>query len=467
MPALAPTISEGTLAKWLVREGDVVEVGTILAEIETEKATMEIEAQDTGCILRLLVAQGSQGVKVNTPIALIEPNSAHPIGPDHTQATADPSVMSAQHEASGPDSGCRPTDPVQAQESQPPPVQPPPVQPQPVQPQPAQPLTVRRLTMREAIRDAMAEEMRRDRDVFLIGEEVAQAQSAFKVSQGLVEAFGQRRVVDTPITGHAVAGLAVGAAFAGLKPIVEVMNWSFAMQAMDQIVNSAAKTRYRSGGHVSCPIVFRGPNGAAPRVGAQHAQCFSAWYAHVPGLKVVAPHSAADAKGLLKAAIRDPDPVILLESEPLYGRTDDVPQDPEWVVPIGKAQVVRDGDEVTVVSFGRAMDCVMAAADDLNQEGIAAEVVDLRSLRPIDWPAILRSVRKTGRLVTVEDGWPVGSIGSQICAHVATEAFSSLRAAPLKVTGADVPMPYAANLERVALPAKADVVGSIKRVCRA
>ena len=446
MPALSPTMEEGKLAKWLVEEGQTVKAGDIIAEIETDKATMEVEASDEGKVSKLLVAEGTEGVKVNTPIAVLDgEGGAAPPKTAAPPAAAKPSVPSA------------PTARVPAS---------PPAQVAVAEPAIAPGMEMITQTMREALRDAMAEEMRRDANVFLMGEEVAQYQGAYKISQGLLEEFGPKRVIDTPITEQGFAGIGVGAAMAGLRPIVEFMTWNFAMQAIDQIVNSAAKTLYMSGGQMGCPIVFRGPNGAAARVAAQHSQCYSAWYAHVPGLKVVAPSNPADAKGLLKSAIRDPNPVLVLENEILYGSHGPVPKG-EWIVPIGKARLARAGRDVTIVSFARGMVYALEAAEQLAGEGIEAEVIDLRSLRPLDLATIVESVKKTNRLVTVEEAWPVCSVGSEICAQVAMQAFDYLDAPPAKVSGADVPMPYAANLERLALPSAAQVVEAVKAVCYA
>jgi pyruvate dehydrogenase E1 component beta subunit len=443
MPALSPTMEEGKLAKWLVEEGQTVKAGDVIAEIETDKATMEVEASDEGKVSKLLVAEGTEGVKVNTPIAVLDgEGGATPAKTVPPPAPAKPSAPSAPARAS------------------------PAVQPVASQPAIAPGMEMITQTMREALRDAMAEEMRRDGNVFLIGEEVAQYQGAYKISQGLLEEFGPKRVIDTPITEQGFAGVGVGAAMAGLRPIVEFMTWNFAMQAIDQIVNSAAKTLYMSGGQMGCPIVFRGPNGAAARVAAQHSQCYSAWYAHVPGLKVVAPSNPADAKGLLKSAIRDPNPVLVLENEILYGAHGPVPKG-EWIVPIGKARVARAGSHATIVSFARGMVYALEAAEQLAGEGIEAEVIDLRSLRPLDLATIVESVKRTNRLVTVEEAWPVCSVGSEICARVAIEAFDYLDAPPAKISGADVPMPYAANLERLALPSAAQVVEAVKAVCYA
>ncbi|MEM9029707.1 MAG: pyruvate dehydrogenase complex E1 component subunit beta [Pseudomonadota bacterium] len=453
MPALSPTMEEGKLAKWLVKEGDAITSGMIIAEIETDKATMEVEAVDEGKLGQILIAEGTEGVKVNTPIAVILGDgenasdiSAAPPPPvaSNNGAAAPPMTAVATPELGGPTGA--PTPVAQAD----------------TEIAPGTEMVT--LTMREALRDAMAEEMRRDGDVLLMGEEVAQYQGAYKVSQGLLDEFGDKRVIDTPITEQGFTGVGVGAAFAGLKPIVEFMTWNFAMQAIDQIINSAAKTLYMSGGQMGCPIVFRGPNGAAARVAAQHSQCYSAWYAHCPGLKVVAPSNASDAKGLLKSAIRDPNPVLVLENEILYGTSGDVPKLDDWLVPIGRARIARSGDHVTIVSFLRGMVFALEAADRLADEGIQAEVIDLRTLRPIDWDTILTSVRKTNRLVTVEEAWPVCSVGSEICAQAAIQAFDHLDAPPAKVSGADVPMPYAANLERLALPTADQVVQAAKSV---
>jgi pyruvate dehydrogenase E1 component subunit beta len=451
MPALSPTMEEGKLAKWLIAEGQAVKPGDVIAEIETDKATMEVEAVDEGKVSRLLVPEGTEGVKVNTPIAVLDGEAG---------AAAPPSPrLRGEGRGEG-----------QPQAPTPAPVAAPSAAFAGASPLPTpeaawgEGATITQ-TMREALRDAMAEEMRRDQDVFLMGEEVAQYQGAYKISQGLLEEFGDRRVIDTPITEQGFAGIGVGAAFAGLKPIVEFMTWNFAMQAIDQIVNSAAKTLYMSGGQVSCPIVFRGPNGAAARVAAQHSQCYSAWYAHVPGLKVVAPSNPADAKGLLKSAIRDPNPVLVLENEVLYGSHGPVPKGEDWVVPIGKARIARPGAHVTIVSFARGMVHALEAAEQLAKEGIEAEVIDLRTLRPLDLETVIASVKKTGRIVTVEEAWPVCSVGSEICAQVAMQAFDYLDAPPAKVTGADLPMPYAANLEKLALPNAAHVIEAVKAVC--
>jgi pyruvate dehydrogenase E1 component beta subunit len=448
MPALSPTMEEGTLAKWLVKEGDEVKSGDILAEIETDKATMEFEAVDEGTIGEILVVEGTEGVKVNSPIATLladgesagaapkkKKDAALPAGEDH-KAVADKGAA-----------------PVAAPKTE--------VAADPEIPEGTEFVNQ---TVRDALRDAMAEEMRRDELVFLMGEEVAQYQGAYKISQGLLEEFGERRVIDTPITEHGFTGLGIGAAFDGLKPIVEFMTWNFAMQAMDQIINSAAKTRYMSGGQMSSPIVFRGPNGAAARVGAQHSQDYSAWYASVPGLKVIAPYFAADAKGLLKAAIRDGSPVIFLENEIVYGRSFPVPKLDDFVLPIGKARICRPGKDVTIVAYSITVGQALEAAEKLAEEGIDAEVIDLRTLRPLDMDTVIASVKKTNRIVTFEQGWPVCSIGSEICAQVAQEVFDYLDAPPTKVAGKDVPMPYAANLEKLALPTVDDLIAAVKSV---
>jgi pyruvate dehydrogenase E1 component beta subunit len=449
MPALSPTMEEGKLAKWLVKAGSQIKPGDIIAEIETDKATMEVEAVDEGTVSELLIEEGTDKVKVNTPIATVVAE-----GEGNGAAKPAPAVKSSQAE-SKPAAAAAPAAP------------PPPSAPAILDTSVAPGTEMINQTMREALRDAMAEEMRRDPDVLLMGEEVAQYQGAYKVSQGLLDEFGPRRVIDTPITEQGFAGIGVGAAMAGLKPIVEFMTWNFAMQAIDQIINSAAKTLYMSGGQMGAPMVFRGPNGAASRVAAQHSQCYSSWYAHVPGLKVVIPSNPADAKGLLKSAIRDPNPVLVLENEMLYGVSGPVPKVDDWLVPIGKARIARPGTDVTIVSFARGMNYALAAAETLAGEGIEAEVIDLRSLRPIDWETILASVRKTNRLVTVEEAWPTCSIGSEICAQVAIQAFDYLDAPPAKVNGADVPMPYAANLEKLALPNADQVVAAVKSVCYA
>ena len=433
MPALSPTMEEGTLAKWFVKAGDAVRSGDVIAEIETDKATMEVEAVDEGVIEAILVPEGTEEVKVNTPIARLgAAQGAPPPGPAPAPVAA---------------------------------VAPPPETP-PARPADApSPPAGRRSTVRDALRDAMAEEMRRDETVFLMGEEVGQYQGAYKVSRGLLEEFGPRRVIDTPITEHGFAGLGVGAAMAGLKPIVEFMTFNFAMQAIDQIINSAAKTLYMSGGQITCPIVFRGPNGAAARVAAQHSQDYSSWYAHVPGLKVVAPYDAADAKGLLKAAIRDPNPVVFLEHEMLYGQEFDVPDDPDWTVPIGQALVRRPGRDVTLTAHSRMVGLALEAAEVLSKQGIEAEVVDLRTLRPLDHATILESVKRTNRIVSVEEGWAPMGVGAEIIARVVAEAFDWLDAPPLRVAQADTPLPYAANLEALALPSVERIVEAALKVC--
>ncbi len=449
MPALSPTMEEGKLARWLVKEGDTVKSGDILAEIETDKATMEFEAVDEGRIGKILVPEGSEGVKVNAPIATLLADGESASTAPAAKKTV-PEIKTKSAPAAKPVQDNAPVVPKFAAPSD------------PDLPEGTEMVT---MTVRDALRDAMAEEMRRDELVFLMGEEVAQYQGAYKISQGLLDEFGERRVIDTPITEHGFAGLGVGAAFDGLKPIVEFMTWNFAMQAMDQIVNSAAKTRYMSGGQMQSPIVFRGPNGAAARVGAQHSQDYSAWYASVPGLKVIAPYSAADAKGLLKAAIRDPNPIIFLENEIMYGRSFPVPKIDDFVLPIGKARIVKQGKDVTLVSYSISVATCEEAAAKLAEMGIDAEIIDLRTLRPLDMDTVLASVKKTNRIVTVEQCWPVCSIGSEIAARVALEAFDYLDAPPTKVTGKDVPMPYAANLEKLALPTVDDVIAAAKAVC--
>ena len=446
MPALSPTMEEGKLSKWLVKEGDTVKSGTILAEIETDKATMEFEAVDEGKIGQILVAEGTEGVKVNSPIAtLLADGEAPGAAPAKKAAKAD-APKEAKSDAPKSESAAPK---VQAA----------------ADPEVPEGTEMVMTTVRDALRDAMAEELRRDELVFLMGEEVAEYQGAYKISQGLLEEFGARRVIDTPITEHGFTGLAVGAAFDGLKPIVEFMTWNFAMQAMDQIINSAAKTRYMSGGQMSCPIVFRGPNGAAARVAAQHSQDYAAWYASVPGMKVIAPYSAADAKGLLKAAIRDPNPVCFLENEILYGKSFPVPKLDDYVLPIGKARICRAGSDVTIVSYSITVGQALEAAEKLAADGIEAEVIDLRTLRPLDMDTVLESVKKTNRIVTFEQAWPVCSIGSEVCSRVALEAFDYLDAPPTKVSGKDVPMPYAANLEKLALPTVDDLIEAVKAVC--
>ena len=445
MPALSPTMEEGTLAKWMVKEGDVVAAGDIIAEIETDKATMEFEAVDEGIIGQIIVAEGSENVKVNSPIATIlaegEPAAAQP-----SAAPPAPSQAEAPAPAAAPAKAATAA-----------------LAPN-TAPDWPEGTKLKQQTVREALRDAMAEEMRQDQNVFLMGEEVGEYQGAYKISQGLLDEFGEKRVIDTPITEHGFAGIAVGAAFGGLRPIVEFMTFNFAMQAMDQIINSAAKTLYMSGGQMGAPMVFRGPNGAAARVGAQHSQDYAAWYAHIPGLKVAMPYSASDAKGLLKSAIRDNNPVIFLENEILYGRSFDVPDIEDFTVPFGKARVWREGTDVTIVSFGIGMQYALEAADKLAEQGISAEVIDLRSLRPIDYDTVLASVQKTNRCVTVEEGFPVGAIGNHLSAVIMQRAFDYLDAPVINCTGKDVPMPYAANLERHALITTDEVIAAVHSV---
>src|SRR5579863_405355 len=450
MPALSPTMEKGNLAKWLKREGEAIKSGDVIAEIETDKATMEVEATDEGTLGRILIPEGTADVAVNTPIATI-------LADGETAADLAKEPAPAKPAAEAPAAVAK-EEPAHAAPAAPSAV----AEPDPEVPAGTEMVT---MTVRDALRDAMAEEMRRDPTVFLMGEEVAEYQGAYKVSQGLLEEFGAKRVIDTPITEHGFAGLGIGAAFNGLRPIVEFMTFNFAMQAMDQIINSAAKTRYMSGGQMSCPIVFRGPNGAAARVAAQHSQDYSAWYASVPGLKVIAPYFAADAKGLLKAAIRDPNPVIFLENEIVYGKSFPVPKLDDFVLPIGKARICRAGRDVTIVAYSITVGQALEAAEKLSANGIEAEVIDLRSLRPLDMDTVLESVKKTNRIVTIEQAWPVCSIGSEICSRVALEAFDYLDAPPTKVSGKDVPMPYAANLEKLALPTVEDVVRAVKSVC--
>ena len=441
MPALSPTMTEGKLARWLKKAGDTVKAGDVIAEIETDKATMEVEAVDEGTLSQILVEEGTEGVAVNTPIAVL--NGA--------EGVVLPAPMPV----------ARPVAPVPASAPAAAPVSAPVSAPVAEDKDwgPAAPITVR-----EALRDAMAAEMRRDTDVFLLGEEVAQYQGAYKISQGLLDEFGPKRVIDTPITEHGFTGMAVGAALNGLRPIVEFMTFNFAMQAMDQIINSAAKTLYMSGGQMGCPIVFRGPNGAASRVAAQHSQCYASWYAHCPGLKVVSPWSSADAKGLLRAAIRDPNPVIFLENEILYGQTFNCPMDPDFILPIGKAKIERAGEHVTIVAFSRMVTVALAAADALAGQGISAEVINLRTLRPLDTETIVASVKKTSRLVSVEEGWPYAGIGAEVAMTAIEHCFDYLDAPPVRVHGLDVPLPYAANLERLALPQPEWVVDAVKKL---
>ena len=451
MPALSPTMTEGKLAKWHVKVGDEVKSGQVICEIETDKATMEVEAVDEGTVAKLLVEEGTEGVAVNTPICILA-------GEGEGAADAETPAPTAKAEApkeEAPKSDEKPK--AEAAPAAPAVVAP--------APEPEWKGGTQHMTVREALREAMAAEMRADGSVFLMGEEVAQYQGAYKVSQGLLEEFGDKRVIDTPITEHGFAGLGVGAAFGGLKPIVEFMTFNFAMQAIDQIINSAAKTHYMSGGQMTCPIVFRGPNGAASRVAAQHSQCYASWYAHVPGLRVLAPWSAADAKGLLRAAIRDPNPVIFLENEILYGQSFDVPEDPDFVLPIGKAKIERAGKDVTIVAFSIMVGKALQAAEELAKLGIDAEVINLRSLRPFDTETIVQSVKKTNRLVSCEEGWPFAGIGSELSALMMEHAFDYLDAPVKRVAGLDVPLPYAANLEKMALPQSSHIVEAARAVC--
>ncbi len=473
MPALSPTMEKGNLAKWLKKEGDAVKSGDVIAEIETDKATMEVEAVDEGTLGKILVPEGTNDVAVNTPIAMIlaEGEDASALkgngGAPSRQApkAEQPSRQEKAAESAPPAVTAEPAQKAQAPApaktgtAKPPSAD---IQPEPEVPEGTELVT---MTMREALRDAMAEEMRRDPDVFVMGEEVAEYQGAYKVTQGLLEEFSAQRVIDTPITEHGFAGVGIGAALAGLKPIVEFMTFNFAMQAMDQLINSAAKTRYMSGGQVRVSIVFRGPNGPASRVAAQHSQDYSAWYSHIPGLKVIAPSTAADAKGLLKAAIRDPNPVIFLENEILYGHSSPVPKLDDYVLPIGRARVVRSGNDVTLVAWSMGMTYALKAAEELAKDNIEAEVIDLRTLKPMDTATILESVKKTGRLVTVEEGWKQSGVGAEIAARVTEGAFDYLDAPVARVCGKEVPMPYAANLEKLALPSVAEVVEAAKAVC--
>ena len=452
MPALSPTMEEGKLAKWLVKVGDTVKSGDVLAEIETDKATMEVESVDEGVVREILVAEGTEAVKVNTPIALVlaEGESAGE-APTAAPAAAEepaPSMVQAEAQAAAPAAAVPAAPKFEAQ----------------ADPDLPEGVEMVELTVRQALNEAMAEEMRANPDIFIMGEEVAEYQGAYKVTQGLLQEFGPQRVVDTPITEHGFAGLAVGAAFAGLRPIVEFMTWNFAMQAIDQIINSAAKQLYMSGGQVTAPMVFRGPNGVASRVAAQHSQDYSAWYSHVPGLTVIAPYSAADAKGLLKAAIRSPNPVVFLENEILYGSTGLVPKVDDYVLPIGKARIARKGADVTIVSFSMGMRYATQATEKLVAAGVDVELIDLRTLRPMDSDTVIESVKKTGRLVTVEEGWPQGGIGAELSARVSEQAFDYLDAPVLRVTGKDVPMPYAANLEKLALPNVDEVIAAVNAV---
>jgi pyruvate dehydrogenase E1 component beta subunit len=459
MPALSPTMEKGNLAKWLKSEGDKVKAGDVIAEIETDKATMEVEAVDEGTLGKILIPEGTADVAVNTPIAVIlgEGEDASAVK-DAAKPASQPAQQPKAADSAKPQAEQAPAEPKSAVAVPPQPQ----TQPEPDVPEGTEMVT---MTVREALRDAMAEEMRRDDTVFVMGEEVAEYQGAYKVTQGLLQEFGAQRVVDTPITEHGFAGLGVGTALAGLKPIVEFMTFNFAMQAMDQLINSAAKTRYMSGGQIGASVVFRGPNGAAARVAAQHSQDFSAWYSHIPGLKVIAPYTASDAKGLLKAAIRDPNPVIFLENEILYGQSFPVPKLDDFVLPIGKARIARAGNDVTIVSFSMGMTYALKAAEELAKDGIDAEVIDLRTLRPMDTDTVIESVKKTGRIVTVEEGWPQAGIGAEIAARVMAGAFDYLDAPVTRVSGKDVPMPYAANLEKLALPSVAEVVEAAKAVC--
>ena len=435
MPALSPTMEEGTLSKWLVKEGDLILAGDLLAEIETDKATMEVEAVEEGKIGKLLVSEGTEGIKVNTPIAIMINSN------DEVKAETDlmPNTTTTETQKSKSKDETKENYPIEPNLSL--------------------------ITVREALRNAMAEEMRLDKKVFVMGEEVAEYQGAYKVTQGLLEEFGEKRVYDTPITEHGFAGLGVGAAFGNLRPIVEFMTFNFAMQAIDQIINSAAKTLYMSGGQMGCPIVFRGPNGAASRVAAQHSQCYASWYAHCPGLKVVSPWSSSDAKGLLKSAIRDPDPVIFLENEVMYGQSFNCPDSEDFLIPIGKANIEKEGNDVTIIAFSIMVGRSIEAANILKENGINAEVINLRTLRPLDTETIINSVKKTNRVVTCEEGFPFSGIGAEISAMITEKAFDWLDAPIIRVTGKDVPMPYAANLEKLALPQVEDIVKACKNVC--
>ena len=442
MPALSPTMEEGKLSKWLIKEGDKVSAGDIIAEIETDKATMEFEAVDDGIVTKILVVEGAEGVLVNSPIAII------------TDETIDVSVSKKVHEKDI-QTGTKPSKAKVSNQAKP---------TYDKEPEWGPDVQTKTQTVREAIRDAMAEEMRRDETVYLMGEEVAEYQGAYKVSQGLLDEFGAKRIIDTPITEHGFSGIAVGSAFAGLRPIVEFMTFNFSMQAIDQIINSAAKTRYMSGGQMGAPMVFRGPNGAAARVGAQHSQDYAAWYTHIPGLKVVQPYSASDAKGLMKTAIRDDNPVIFLENEILYGKSFEVPLLEDYTVPFGKARIWCEGTDATIVSFGIGMQYALEAATKLEADGVSVEVIDLRTLRPIDYETIINSIEKTNRCVTVEEGFPVGSIGNHLSAFIMEKAFDYLDAPVINCTGKDVPMPYAANLEKLALTTSDEVINAVKKV---
>ncbi|MBI74339.1 MAG: pyruvate dehydrogenase complex E1 component subunit beta [Oceanicaulis sp.] len=463
MPALSPTMEEGTLAKWLIKEGDSVESGDVIAEIETDKATMEVEAVEEGVVAKLLVEEGTEGVKVNSPIAMLAEEGENPDEIEAPEAGSESAAASSASDENGSDETQDETpdapegEPVFVDHSA----------PDASDPELPEGTKMVETTVRDALRDAMAEEMRRDETVFVMGEEVAEYEGAYKVTRGLLAEFGPKRVVDTPITEHGFAGLGVGAAFNGLKPIVEFMTFNFAMQAIDQIINSAAKTLYMSGGQMGCSIVFRGPNSAASRVGAQHSQDYSAWYANVPGLKVIAPYDAADAKGLLKAAIRDPNPVVFLEHELIYGETFDVPDTDDWVLPIGKAKIRRTGKDVTITAHSRMVGFALEAAEKLAEEGIDAEVIDLRTLRPLDTETVVNSVKKTNRIVCAEEGWGRMGVGAEIAAVVTAEAFDYLDAPPARVHQADVPLPYAGNLEKLSLPGVEDIVKAAKAVCYA
>lgn len=442
MPALSPTMEEGTLSKWFIKEGDKVSAGDIIAEIETDKATMEFEAVDEGTVTKLIVTEGTDGVLVNSAIALITD--------ENSEDAIDKNVSIEKVQTDTNLSKAKVTNQVKPLQDN--------------EPEWGSTIQTKTQTVREAIRDAMAEEMRRDETVYLMGEEVAEYQGAYKVSQGLLDEFGSKRVIDTPITEHGFTGIAVGSAFAGLRPIVEFMTFNFSMQAIDQIINSAAKTLYMSGGQMGAPMVFRGPNGAAARVGAQHSQDYAAWYTHIPGLKVVQPYSASDAKGLMKTAIRDDNPVIFLENEILYGRSFEVPLSADYTVPFGKARIWREGTDATIISFGIGMQYALEAADQLQAHGVSVEVIDLRTLRPIDYETIIKSVEKTNRCVTVEEGFPVGSIGNHLSAVIMERAFDYLDAPVINCTGKDVPMPYAANLEKLALTTTAEVISAVKKI---
>jgi pyruvate dehydrogenase E1 component beta subunit len=461
MPALSPTMEKGNLAKWLKKEGDSVKSGDVIAEIETDKATMEVEAVDEGTLGKILVPEGTNDVAVNTPIAMIlgEGEDAAALKDGNPAPTAapppSPPLQAAETRVEAADAPA----PAKTGTAKPPSKE---IMPEPEVPEGTELVS---MTMREALRDAMAEEMRRDPDVFVMGEEVAEYQGAYKVTQGLLEEFGAQRVIDTPITEHGFAGVGIGAALSGLKPIVEFMTFNFAMQAMDQLINSAAKTPYMSGGQVRVSIVFRGPNGPASRVAAQHSQDYSSWYSHIPGLKVVAPSTAADAKGLLKAAIRDPNPVMFLENEILYGHSSPVPKLDDYVLPIGRARIVRAGKDVTLVAWSMGMTYALKAAEELAKDNIDAEVIDLRTLKPMDSDTIIESVKKTGRLVTIEEGWKQSGVGAEIAARIMEQAFDYLDAPVARVTGKDVPMPYAANLEKLALPSVGEVVEAAKALC--